>query len=187
MAELTFAEISKLLKYDPETGKLFWLPRTAEMFSGAGFYGGAETKAKTWNARYAGTEAFAGEHPNGYKCGAVLGRGYLTHRIIWLFEKGAWPKDQIDHINGDRTDNRIENLREVSNAENARNMSVSVRNKSGIAGVFWNAKRQKWVANIGKNSRTKHLGCFDDFDLAVQAREKALVDMGYHINQRRTS
>lgn len=182
MAELSYAQVSALLKYDSETGKLFWLPRTAEMFSGTSFRGGAEVKAKTWNNRYAGKETFNGRHPNGYKCGAILGHGYLTHRVIWLFETGSWPADQLDHINGDRTDNRMENLREVSNAENARNMSISVRNKSGIPGVFWEAQRRKWIANIGENGRTKHLGSFDEFDLAVEARDKAKAERGFHPN-----
>lgn len=178
MAELTYDQISKLLKYEPETGKLFWLPRPAEMFSeDTAFCGGAEAKAKTWNLRYAGKEAFNVRHPNGYKCGAVLGHGYLTHRII---ETGEWPVDQLDHINGNRTDNRMKNLREVSNAENAKNMSVSVRNKSGVVGIFWSARLQKWVACIGENGRTKHLGCFDDLDLAVAARETAKAERGFH-------
>lgn len=185
MAELTYAEISKLLKYEPETGKFFWLPRPIEMFSDSAFRGGAEAKAKTWNIRYAGKEAFTSLQNCGYVQGGILGRGYLAHRVAWLLATGSWPSDQIDHINGDRTDNRIENLREVSNAENARNMSISVRNKSGLPGVFRDTKRGKWVANIGENSRTKHLGSFDDFESAALAREKAKAEQGFHPNHGR--
>ena len=182
MAELTYAEISKLLKYEPETGKFFWLPRPVEMFSASNFRGGPEAKSKTWNIRYSGKEAFTSLQNCGYVQGGILGRGYLAHRVAWLLTTGSWPSNQIDHINGDRTDNRIANLREVSNTGNARNMSISVRNKSGVPGVFWDAKRSKWVANIGENSRTKHLGSFDDFNLAVEAREIAKVEQGFHPN-----
>lgn len=183
MAELTFAEISKILKYEPDTGKFYWLPRSADMFpSDTAFSGGAETRAKNWNSRYAGKEAFTSFHNRGYIQACVLRHRLLAHRVAWLLGTGDWPKDQIDHINGDRSDNRIGNLREVSNAENARNMSISVRNKSGVPGVFFDARRNKWVANIGENSRTKHLGSFDDFELAVEAREKAKAEKGFHPN-----
>jgi hypothetical protein len=182
MAELTYAEISKLLKYEPETGKLFWLPRTAEMFAGSTFYGGAEAKAKTWNNRYAGKEAFTSCHLNGYRQGGILGKGYLAHRVIWLFEKGSWPIDQLDHINGDRTDNRMENLREVSNAENAKNMTLSKRNKSGVCGVFWLSHIHKWWASIRVDGANKNLGYFDDFHDACEARKQAERDHGFHPN-----
>jgi hypothetical protein len=183
MAELSYAQVSALLKYDSETGKLYWLPRTPDMFPAeTAFSGGQEAKAKNWNSRYAGKEAFTSVQNCGYVQGGILGRGYLAHRVAWLLVTGAWPKNQIDHINGDRTDNRIANLREVSNAENARNMSISSRNKSGVPGVFWDTKRGKWVANIGENSRTRHLGSFDDFNLAVEAREKAMTAKGFHPN-----
>lgn len=182
MAELTYDEISKLLKYDPETGKFYWLPRPVEMFPGTGFKGGAESKAKTWNARYAGKEAFTSLHNRGYVQGGILGRGYLAHRVAWVLTTGEWPRDQIDHINGDRTDNRICNLREVSNAENARNMSVSKRNKSGVVGVFWDGRLKKWTACIGENSRTKYLGSFEDLQQAIAARERALAERKFHPN-----
>lgn len=187
MAELTYAEISKLLKYQPETGKFYWLPRPVEMFKGGAFRGGAEAKAKTWNIRYADKEAFTSKQNCGYVQGGILGRGYLAHRVAWLLVTGAWPIDQIDHINSDRTDNRISNLREVSNLENSKNMSLSKSNKSGVCGVCWNKGQGKWQANIRINGINHNLGLFESFDLAVAARKEAEADGGFHPNHGKSS
>ncbi len=182
MAELTYAEISKLLKYEPETGKFYWLPRPVEMFSGGAFRGGAEAKAKTWNIRYAGKEAFTSLHNRGYIQAGLLGRGYLAHRVAWLLATGSWPTDQIDHINGNRADNRIINLREVSNLENAKNMTLSKRNKSGVCGVFWLNHINKWWASIRVDGVRKNLGYFADFHDACEARKQAEQKHGFHPN-----
>lgn len=186
MAILTYSDIAKILKYEPETGKLFWLPRTAEMFEGTKFPQGPEAKAKNWNARYAGVEAFKTVHARGYIAGALLGKAYLAHRVVWLFETGSWPVDQLDHINGDRTDNRFENLREVTNTENSKNKAITKRNKSGFQGVFWNPKIKRWNANIGLNSRTKNLGHFLTKEEAIAARKNAEIELGFHPNHNRS-
>lgn len=105
MAELTFAEISKLLKYDPETGKLFWLPRPVEMFANTGL-GGSATAAKRWNNCFAGKEAFLTVDGKGYLCGNIFDRQYSAARVAWLLHTGEWPSDCIDHIN-DAIDARL--------------------------------------------------------------------------------
>ncbi|MFT2211508.1 HNH endonuclease signature motif containing protein [Rhizobium giardinii] len=182
MADLSYAEISKLLKYDAETGKLYWLPRSADMFPQVtAFKGGPEMRAKTWNARYAGKEAFTALIAKGYRQGGILNRGYLAHRVIWLLETGDWPTHQIDHINGDPLDNRICNLRDVPNSENAKNMCVSRRNKSGVTGVCWDKSRGSWLVYVGK----KYVGTYRHKDAAIEARKLAEKDHGYHVNHGR--
>jgi len=122
-----------------------------------------------------------GQHANtsdGYADVWVNGRTLLAHRIIYAIAHGAMPAGQIDHINGNRMDNRIENLRDVSASENSHNSKRPKNNTSGFPGVSWNIQRQKWMAYICVNNRRIHLGLFDDIDDAVQARKMAKIN--YH-------
>lgn len=178
MAELTFSEISKLLKYEPGTGKLFWLPRPVEVCT-------SEAEAKRWNSRFAEKEAFQTIDSDGYFKGAIMCRHFRAHRVVWLLHYREWPKNQIDHINGIKTDNRICNLRDVTPAENSKNQRASIKNTSGFRGVYWNKNDGKWQSYIRENGRSKHLGVFTDFNEAVAARQKAEVEQGYHQNHGR--
>jgi hypothetical protein len=180
MAELTFAEISKLLKYEPETGKLFWLPRPASMFPGSP-HGSPEAVAKMWNKRFAGKEAMTASMGNGYRVGNLLKRSYLAHRVAWFLVTGSWPENHIDHINGNPSDNRIENLRDVARCENMRNTRIHKRNTSGHCGIRWEPRRGKWVVFIGG----KYIGGFQDMSDAIIARKTAEKDHGYHPNHGR--
>lgn len=117
-----------------------------------------------------------------YLRGQVCGVRITCHRIAWALYYGVWPNGQIDHINHDRFDNRIANLREVSCTENLRNAKRSSRNKSGVTGVSWAKSRNKWIAVITDQSKNINLGYFSDFDAAVAARKKAESDLGYHPN-----
>ena len=106
----------------------------------------------------------------------------MAHRVVYLFENGKWPVGHLDHINHIKTDNRIENIRDASPQENARNMSMSKANRSGSTGVFWSNNAKKWTAQIGKNGKAVHLGYFESFNAAKDARAKASKDIGYHAN-----
>lgn len=173
--------LRKLLRYEPETGKLFWKERSVDMFSDGKQT--AEHNCASWNEKYAGKEAFtAGDR--GYKQGLILGRNYKAHRVIWALVNGEWP-DNIDHINGIRDDNRIDNLRSVSQAENNRNAKRRSNNTSGVCGVHWYKRGNKWVAQIRADGNIKHLGYFTDFDDAVAARKEAEIEHGYHENHGR--
>lgn len=180
MAELTFAEISKLLKYDAETGKLFWLPRPVEMFPGSP-HGSPAAVAQMWNKRFAGKEALTATMANGYRSGNLLKKLYLAHRVIWILATGRWPEHHIDHINGNPADNRIENLRDVSRFGNMRNTRIHKRNTSGHSGIRWDTRREKWVVFIG----SKYIGGFQEKSDAITARKTAEKDHGYHENHGR--
>lgn len=178
MAELTYSEVDALLKYDPETGKLFWKERPVEMCP-------SEAEAKRWNTVFAGKEALASLNQEGYLKGAILGRHYVAHRVVWMLNYKEWPNQIIDHINGVKTDNRIENLRDVSVAENHKNQRARTNNTSGFRGVYWNKASGKWQAYIREQNRSVHLGMFNDFNAAVAARVAAELRNGYHPNHGR--
>jgi hypothetical protein len=91
---------------------------------------------------------------------------------------GYWP-DEIDHINGDRADNRLSNLREVSNIENQRNKVLPRNNKSGHIGVSWNKDSKKWMARITINYKLKQVGQFSTIEEAVAARKEAERKFGF--------
>lgn len=107
----------------------------------------------------------------------------MAHRVIWKMVYGHDP-DDIDHINGIRSDNRLMNLRNVTRAENLKNLSVSTRNKSGIIGVC--QARGKWVAQIKINGKTTHVGTFATKTEAARARLIASQKAGYHANHGKT-
>lgn len=100
---------------------------------------------------------------------------------------GEWPSQFLDHVNGDPTDNRIANLREVTNQENCKNKSINRNNKSGVIGVFFydHGGYQYWVAYIRAEGRHIGLGYFKRYEDAVAARKQAEIDYGYHHNHGR--
>jgi hypothetical protein len=96
---------------------------------------------------------------------------------------GVWPTQLIDHINGDRADNRIVNLRQTTQSENMRNRRKSTNNTSGYVGVY--KVGAKWRARISVDSKNMNLGIYDTIEQAVQARKQAEIDYGYHENHGR--
>ncbi|WPZ30721.1 HNH endonuclease signature motif containing protein [Sulfitobacter sp. OXR-159] len=172
-----------LLRYEAETGKLYWRERKADLFSGKN----PERAKNVWNAHHAGQEAFLIRHKHGYLCGTVFKKRLLAHRVIWALVNGEWPADQIDHINGVRSDNRIVNLRSVSRSENMKNQKRPSDNSSGHTGVYWFAQTSRWTAQITKNRKTICLGYFKDLDQAVAARKKAEQELGFHVNHGRSA
>ncbi len=126
-------------------------------------------KVRTSNRVKVGQEAGCVSKADGYRVVSLGGRLYKAHRIIWLHVYGEWPPHVIDHINGDRLDNRLANLRAVTSSENAQNLSLSASNKSGLPGVSWDAGRGRWFSSIQKGGKTYALGRFEDKGAAYRA------------------
>lgn len=172
--------LRQLLDYDPETGALTWKPRPAHFFSGSKF--SAEHASANWNSRWAGKPAFTANTGGGYLHGSVLGSSYRAHRVIWALTHGEWPECDIDHINHNRSDNRLVNLRAVDRAENLRNSSKRSDNTSGVNGVYRNKRLGKWQAYIRAEGKMLYLGVFEHLSDAVLARKKADAEFGFHRN-----
>jgi hypothetical protein len=133
---LTQERLKELLKYDSETGMFYWLVSTS-------------------NRVKAGEPA--GSISNGYRIIMVDKRAYRAHRLAWLYAFGSFPVNQIDHIDRDRLNNRICNLRQATNQQNSQNVSrPRSNNKSGYLGV--RKQGDKWVASIYMHGKKTHLG-----------------------------
>ena len=155
-----------LLRYEPETGKLFWLPRPVETFA-------SNRAATIWNKRYAGAEAFTFTSPAGYKQGRVNYRAVQAHRVIWAMTSGAWPLHEIDHINGDPGDNRLSNLRAATRSENGRNVRKHRDATSRFRGVSWSSRDKRWVAHICTDGKVKSLGNYVSEIEAAEVYDRA--------------
>lgn len=123
--------------------------------------------------------------PDKYGTIRINGILYYAHRLAWLYITGVWPEDQIDHINGDRSNNKFINLRCVNNTQNSRNKCLVPSNKSGYAGVFWYGREQRWKSYISANGKRVNLGTFKRKGTAIAVRKMAEDFYGYHENNGR--
>ena len=151
--ELTVEYLRSILHYSPETGVFTWKVRTSTRVKAGDVAGSLDG--------------------HGYLQIKVCSRLYLAHRLAWLYTYGEWPKDQLDHINRNRLDNRIANLREVTNKQNHQNKSKPSNNTSGHTGVSWHKRDSKWQAQIAHNYKRIHLGFFATMEEALSARKAA--------------
>lgn len=156
------------LRYEADTGRFFWRE--------------ASCMPACWNGRYAGKEALTFIDKDGYLRGSVCGRGVAAHRVAWAIHYGEWPKHTIDHINQDPSDNRIENLRDVSVKENSRNQRLRKNNTSGAVGVYFDKRRGKWQARIQAGKKYRSLGMYIDKSDAISAYRVAAREIGMHPN-----
>ena len=161
------------LRYEPETGKIFWRWH--------------ESQRPQWNARHAGKEAFLTLRDNGYLVGFFNSSPIRAHRVAYAIHHGVWPNGDVDHINGIRSDNRISNLRAVNRSENMRNSKRYKCNKTGITGVYWHKPSKKYQAKIQVDKKQIHLGLFATKDAAIKARIIAEKEYGFHPNHGRAS
>ena len=122
---------------------------------------------------------------DGYRYVRVFGTSQKHSRLVFLFHNGVFPKNNIDHINGNRSDDRIENLRDVTQEENRKNCMIMTNNSSGVQGVNFYKRTNKWRAFIGLNGKHIHLGYFDTKKLALEARKNAELEYDYHDNHGR--
>jgi hypothetical protein len=110
---------------------------------------------------------------NGYLHATIDRKLYLAHRLIFLYHHGYLPENDIDHIDRNRSNNKIENLREVSKSCNSRNSMQQNSTSSGVKGITWNKHTQKWKAHIATDGTSKYLGYYSDFTEAVAHRHAA--------------
>lgn len=148
MPKLDFAIAANLLAYDAETGVV---TRRVSLSNSTkiGDVAGSPTK-------------------KGYIAISVAGEKHLAHRLAWLLHTGAWPQGQIDHKDGVRTNNAIQNLRDVSNRTNSENRKTPC-NSSGLLGVSWMTNARKWRAQICVKGAVIYLGLFVDKHAAYAA------------------
>lgn len=116
-------------------------------------------------------------HSNGneYRAIKVNQKVYLEHKLVWLWHNGEIPKE-LDHIDGNPANNRIENLRLATHSENMRNTRIRVDNQSGVKGVHWCKTKNKWKVQLRFNGKQKYLGRYDSLDVAQQVIEQARLN-----------
>jgi len=172
------AKMAGMVDYYPETGSMRWRPRLEG------------SDAARWNSRYAGRE-----------CGTIDDKGYRrilfrllpgktfkirAHRLAWFISYGVMPQGEIDHINQDKADNRLKNLRDVPKNINQRNGTRKRNNTSGVAGVTWHKQRGKWCAQAFMDGKHYHLGLFEELTAAETATRKFRALHGFTETHGRT-
>lgn len=153
---ITQEELRDILLYDGETGNFFW--------------------------KHSSPSAKAGElagkiYTNGYRYIAVAGTYYPAALLAWIYVNGVDPDGIIDHIDLDRANDRIDNLRPATNSQNHANRPPPSHNRSGFKGVFWNSQKLKWQAKLMLNGKQKHIGFFSDITDAVLAYRTAAISV----------
>lgn len=176
--ELTQEYLKECLDYNPDTGSFTWKERPADHFKDLkGF--------RIHKARFANKEAGT-IGSQGYSHIFINKKSYRLQRLAWLYCYGYMPLLFVDHINGIRSDNRLSNLREVSNTENIKNGKKRKNNTSGVQGVSWHQKAGKWMAQIMVDRKSVYLGLHETLSAAISARKEAEIKYNFHKNHGRT-
>lgn len=150
-------KVRELLDYNAETGVITW--------------------RNNWKGGVKAGDVAGYKHHTGYLMMGFMGKYVQMHRIAWCHYYGEQPKECIDHINCDRTDNRVANLRQASYNDNNKNASIRKDNTSGYKGVSWDASKGKWVASVMHNKKTYRVGSFSDPEAAYEARCKLAASL----------
>ena len=153
---ITHEQLKSFLHYDPEMGIFVWMAPNSRRV-------------------HVGYEAGCLRKVDGYIQIMINRRLYLAHRLAWLYVHGLWPKDQIDHINGVKDDNRIANLREATRSQNMYNQGKRTDNSSGVKGISWHKPAKKWLVQIRFNGKNKYLGLFTDKHEAAESYRRAAL------------
>lgn len=164
--EMDRDSVREILDYCPETGVFTWRAKT-------------ETENKPdryltrWNNTLAGKRAgrIWTDPRTGYQCRDIclFGKHRREHRLAWLWMLGGPVPKVIDHKNRDATDNRWGNIRASDKSDNGKNRSLAINNRSGVTGVTWNNRADKWQAQCTSNGKINYLGLFDEIDEAAMA------------------
>lgn len=151
MQTITLEKLQSLLQYDKDTGEFYWKYNPAKQIS--------------WNTRYAGKLA-GGLNTQGYWVIRIDNILYRAHHLAWVYVQGYWTKYELDHIDGNRANNKIANLREATRRENARNMSSHKGSTSKYKGVCWHSNA--WRATIWDGSKQINLGRYKSEEEAAK-------------------
>lgn len=155
---IAHCQLKELLSYDPVTGIWTWL------------------HPEQMNRKH--IDAVAGTiSVHGYRIITFSGTKYRSARLAWFYMTGEWPKDDIDHINKDKADDRWSNLRDILHSDNALNRDLQSNNASGVRGVHWDSSRSKWFVQVKKDGVNHFIGRYDDFDEAIAARDLAAIEL----------
>lgn len=163
---VTQEELKKLLHYDQEVGVFTWI---------------SKPNRKIKLGSVAGRIFKSGSGKNYIRI-KINNREYLAHRLAFLYTNGSFPEQEVDHMNGNGTDNRLCNLRMVTSKENCKNLRITSANKSGVCGVLWNKKSNKWQSYICLDRKMKHLGFYSSIFDAACARKSAELIYNFHKN-----
>jgi len=152
-----------LLDYDPKSGVLTWKHR--------------QDARPQWNAKCAGKIAGSLNKSIGYVTLRIFDKAYYAHRVAYALMTGEWPKNGIDHINGDRKDNRWDNLRPANQSQNMMNRRKSAKNSTGYKGVCYDKTHKVYVADIRANGKSIRIGRYATPEEAHAAYCKASADL----------
>jgi len=168
--------IHKFVEYNPETGKLYWLPRERKYF-----------KDLLCFNRHNNQLAFKEIKSNckGYIYFSLFDHNFLGHRVAWKIHHNEEPPEVIDHIDGDGINNKIVNLRDGTGGVNERNAKMNSNNKTGVNGVNWDKKKEKYKVTIANRGKNIHLGMYNCLAECVIARKVAEKILGYSENHGR--
>ena len=160
---LTQEYLKSILHYNQDTGVFTW---------------------KVSKAQRIKSGDVAGWVHNGYTEIEINNKKYKAHRLAWLYVNGEIPKKLIDHIDGNRSNNKISNLREATHQTNSENYKMPRTNKSGVKNVSWYKNFNKWVVSISVKKTKKTIGYFDDLEfaelVAIEARNKYRGEFANH-------
>lgn len=170
---LTQEYLKEALDYDPETGVFAWKERPRHHFT-------CDWSWKVQGSRK-GTEAGYLD-PTGYIQLRIKNVLYKAHRLAFLYMEGAFPEQEVDHINHQRADNRWSNLRPVSGWDNSKNCTRRTDNKSGHTGICWASQKKLWLVQISISKKNKFIGYYHDIEDAIEARKKYETKYNYHEN-----
>jgi hypothetical protein len=186
---LTQEIVRELLDYDPATGLFTWKYRELKWFDEDGWNGGGTRgnlrNQRSWNGKHAGKPAFCTPRvfdTNTYLWGVLLWESHSAHHMAFMWMTGRWPDPEVDHEDGDGTNNRWKNLREVTRPINQQNRRRHRDYKGKVLefdhiGIKWNGGR--YGARITHNKKNVWLGTFDTLDEAVAARQSAQKLLGF--------
>lgn len=167
------------VSYEPETGNLFWLPRTPDIFPKVK----SHSYCDYWNSKHAGRPAFTVPNPDGYLMGMLFNCKYGAHQIAWAITHGEWStaERQVDHKNRIKTDNRLENLRIVTPKGNIENRVDFTYLPGNERGITFNKACGKWQVSVPiGGGKSKYVGLFE---CKIAAREARLSALGSNMEK----